>query len=345
MKRLLVVLVLLLISTVPAEAGYKAGIRAARVQDFARAFKEFETLVEQGHSGAQFNLGVMYLHARGVERDFDRAFALFHKAAAQGHSGAMNNIGRLYVEGKQVERDYAKAVRWFRKAAKNHALARNNLAQMYLTGRGVGKDYKKGLFWLLQAARKGHAKSLYEIGIIHDNGLGVVKNREKAIHWISRSAGKGYRKAVNWMARLEMEMREAERKRKIAAVAYSCPQVPRVSWWGDVGHGDIINEVRRKHLRNWSIYAAKWSRHLNGMKETRAAGGGIRLRKSSVDLSSGEFREAGAVGTDVVVLGGADLDRYIVKVTKRIDVHRCLAGKVKTRAVSENMEPVHGTSG
>ena len=129
MKRIVIFLVLVMISTMPAEAGYKTGIRAARVQDFAKALKEFQPLVQQGHSGAQFNLGVMYLHARGVQRSFDRAFDLFHKAAAQGHPGAMNNIGRLYVEGKQIERDYETAVRWFRKAAQNHALARNNLAQ------------------------------------------------------------------------------------------------------------------------------------------------------------------------------------------------------------------------
>ena len=331
MKRLVIFLVLVLVSTMPAAAGYKAGIRAARVQDFARALKEFEPLIRQGHSGAQFNLGVMYLHARGVKRDFDRAFALFHKAAAQGHPGAMNNIGRLYVEGKQVERNYRTAVRWFRKAAENHALARNNLAQMYLTGRGVEKDYEKGLYWLLQAAGKGHAKSQYEIGIIHDNGLGVEKDHEKAVLWISRAADKGYHKAVNWMTRTEHKKREAERKRQIAAIEYSCGEVPRVSWWGDVGHAEIINQVRRKHLRNWSLYASKWSLHLEQMRRTRAAGKGIRMRRSAVDLARGEFREPGAIDDGLVELGGTDLERYIVKVTQRIAVHRCLAREVNMR--------------
>ena len=335
MKRSVIFLVFVLISTMPAAADYKAGIRAARMQDFAKALKEFEPLVQQGHSGAQFNLGVMYLHARGVKRDFDRAFELFHKAAAQGHSGAMNNIARLHVDGKYIERNFATAVRWFRKAAKNHAIARNNLAQMYLTGRGVEKDYKKGLYWLVQAAKKGHAKSQYEIGIIFDNGLGVERDHEKAVRWISRAAGRGYHKAVNWMTKNEHKKRQAERRREISAATYSCGRVPRVSWWGDVGHAEIITEVRRRHLRDWSLYASKWSLHLKHMRQTRAAGKGIRMRRGAVDLTRGEFGEPGAVDDGFVVLGGADLDRYIVEVTKRITVHNCLAQEVKMRPTAK----------
>ena len=324
-KQVIVVLGLLLLMAASADAGYKDGIRAARKQDFAKALSEFTPLVEQGHSGAQFNLGVMYLHGRGVERDIAKALDLFQKAAAQDHPGAMNNIGRLHVEGTGVKQDFAEAVRWFRKAAKRHVLARNNLAQMYLTGRGVEKSDKKALYWLKLAAKKGHAKSQYEIGIMYDNGRGVEEDREEAIRWIQMAAKTNYHKAVAWFRERDREKRAAEKKRRAAGVIYHCPEVPEVSWWGDLTHADIINEVSRKHMRKWSAYLAKWERHLNRIQQMRRERKGIKMRKSAVDLTKGEIREKGAIEEKTVTLGGRDLDRYIVKVKQRITVHHCLA--------------------
>ncbi len=336
LKLVVAVLGLLLLSAVPAGAGFHDGIQAANRKDFAKALAEFEPLAEQGHPGAQFNLGVMYLHGRGVERSLGKAIELFRKAAAQDHAGAMNNIGRLLVEGKGVKQDFAEAVRWFRKAAKKNTIARNNLAQMYLTGRGVEKDYKKALFWLKQAAKSEHAKSEYEIGIMYANGLGVETDPEEAIRWIRKAADGKYQKALAWFREKEREKRKAERKRRAASVTYHCPKVPEVSWWGDVSHADIIDEVARKHLRNWSAYITKWERHLKRMVRMRREGKGIEMRKSAVDLSKGEIREKGAIGEKNVTLGGRDLDRYIVKVKQRITVHQCLAqelaaGRARTK--------------
>ncbi len=338
MKRLVLILGVLAVLAGPALAGYKDGIRAARVQDFDKALKEFEPLVEQGHSGAQFNLGVMYLHGRGVKRDFHKAFELFQKSAAQEHPGAMNNLGRIYLEGKGVDADYDAAYKWFRKAATNHVIARNNLAQMYILGHGVEKNYRKAAYWLGKAAVKGHGKSQYELGVLFFNGLGIDKNEEKGLELIRKAAEKGYHKAVNFLHKYDREKRAEKRKAEIASTRYHCPKIPPVSGWGDVGHGDIINEVSRKHMRNWDAYGNKWGRHLKRMKKTKAEGKGIKMRKSGVDVSMGEFREPGAIGKEHVTLGGADLDSYIVKVTKRINVHKCLALEMSTRQAAKKKE-------
>ena len=332
-KRVVIFVLLLLIAVTPALAGYKEGIRAARAQDFAKALKDFEPLIQQGHSGAQFNMAVMYLHGRGVERNMKKAIKLFFKSAAQEHSGAMNNVGRLYVEGKQVKQDFAEAIRWFRKAAKNHVLARNNLAQMYLTGRGVKKDYGKGLYWLKQAAKKKHAKSEFEIGILYDNGLGVEQDHEEAIRWIQKAADNDYHKAVAWFRRKDQERRAEERKRRAESIIYHCPQIPEVSWWGETSHANIIEEVSRKHQRKWRIYTRKWARYLKRIEETRRQGKGLRMRRNSVDLSKREIRDPAAITELFVTLGGGDLDRYIVKVKQRITVHQCLVQELVARQV------------
>ena len=330
-KRVTLALLLLLIAAAPVLAGYKDGMKAARKQDFAKALRELAPLAEQGHSGAQFAMGVMYMHGRGVKRDTNKALDLFFKAAEQEHPGAMNNVGRLYVDGTSVKKDFAEAVRWFRKAAKKHALARNNLAQMYLTGRGVKMDYKKALYWLKQAAKKGHAKSMFEIGIMYDNGLGIEADHEEAIHWVQRAADKDYRKAASWFRRKKQVKRAEERKRQAESIIYHCPKIPEVSWWGETSHADIITEVSRKHQRNWPAYARKWTRHLQRMRDIRRRGKGVKMRRDSVDLSKGEIRDKTAVTNEFVTLGGTDLDRYIVKVKQRITAHHCLAQETAAR--------------
>jgi len=327
-KRVTIALLLLLITTAPALANFKDGIRAARKQDFATALREFKPLAEQGHSGAQFNMGVMYMHGRGVERNMVKALDLFFKSAEQGFPGAMNNLGRLFVEGKGVEKDFAEAVRWFRKAAKKHVIARNNLAQMYITGRGVEKDYAKALFWLKKAAKKKHAKSEFEIGIIYDNGLGVEKDPEEAIRWIRIAADRGYKKAITWFRRKDQEKRAEERKRRAESIVYHCPRIPEVSWWGKTSHASVVTEVSRKHQRKWATYERKWARHLKRMEKIRRQGKGVRMRRSSVDLSKREIRDPAAITEKFATLGGVDLDRYIVKVKQRITVHKCLAQEI-----------------
>ena len=41
----------------------------------------------------------------------------FRKSAEQGHAGAQSNLGVLYDYGRGVTRDYKEAVEWFRKSA------------------------------------------------------------------------------------------------------------------------------------------------------------------------------------------------------------------------------------
>ena len=81
-------------------------------------------------------------------KKYDKAFAAYEKAANDGHAGAQYNLGTFYIEGKVVPQDYNKAVEWFEKAA-NQGLkdAQFNLAAMYHQGAGVPKDEQKAEYW------------------------------------------------------------------------------------------------------------------------------------------------------------------------------------------------------
>ena len=51
------------------------------------------------------------------QREMDEVLRLWRSAAEQGHAGAQCNLGVMYENGQGVKQDHAEAVRWYRKAA------------------------------------------------------------------------------------------------------------------------------------------------------------------------------------------------------------------------------------
>ena len=73
---------------------------------------------EQGHAGAQFNLGVKYDEGEGVTQKIKARLLRWYRAAAeQGVAKAQYNLGVMYYKGEGVSRDYREALRWYRAAA------------------------------------------------------------------------------------------------------------------------------------------------------------------------------------------------------------------------------------
>jgi hypothetical protein len=135
--------------------------------DPAAAVKWLSKAADQGHTDAQFNLGVMYEDGIGVSQDPHAAVTWYRKAAEQGHAKAQNNLGTLFVNGKGVPQDYHSAAAWFRKAAaQGDVEGEFNLALMYENGTGVPQDQDSAMTWYRVAAKQGHtaAKARVEQG-------------------------------------------------------------------------------------------------------------------------------------------------------------------------------------
>ncbi len=79
-------------------------------QDYAEAVKWYQKAAEQGHAGAQNNLGVCYEYGEGVKQDYAEAVKWYQKAAQQGNVNAMRNLARCYRHGHGVEKNNVKAV-------------------------------------------------------------------------------------------------------------------------------------------------------------------------------------------------------------------------------------------
>jgi TPR repeat protein len=66
-------------------------------QDDAEAARWYRLAAEQGHAGAQFNLGIMFANGRGVGQDDAEAARWYRLAAEQGHADAADALKRLLI--------------------------------------------------------------------------------------------------------------------------------------------------------------------------------------------------------------------------------------------------------
>jgi TPR repeat protein len=77
----------------------------------------FRPLAERGDAVAQYSLGLMYYHGRGVPQDFSETVKWYRKAAEQGDPAASYSIGFIYDSGEGVPQDKAEALKWYSRAA------------------------------------------------------------------------------------------------------------------------------------------------------------------------------------------------------------------------------------
>lgn len=117
---------------------------AYEVKDYARAFRLFKLLAEQGSSEAQAYLGLMYEYGQGVKADLFEAFRFYRSASEQGEAWAQTNLGIAYLNGRGTTKNETEAARWFRRAAlQGKTKAQEALGQMYNQGKGVPKSHKE----------------------------------------------------------------------------------------------------------------------------------------------------------------------------------------------------------
>ena len=130
---------------------------------------ELRRLVEQGDADAQYSLGAMYAHGRGVPEDDAEAVKWLRMAAEQGVAKAQFNLGVMYHLGEGVPEDVVEAVKWYRMAAEQgDADAQSELGFMYANGRGVPEDDAEAVKWYRMAAEQGNADAQYNLGVMYD---------------------------------------------------------------------------------------------------------------------------------------------------------------------------------
>jgi uncharacterized protein len=94
------------------------------------------------------------------EGDYRAAYRGFKRLAQRDHPQAQYQLGMLYLSAKGVEMDVAEGVEWLKRAANGGVyLAANELAQIYLSGRGVAPDEQEAMKWVELATKLAEQNS------------------------------------------------------------------------------------------------------------------------------------------------------------------------------------------
>ena len=91
-----------------------------------KAVRWYELASEQGHAGAQFALGRLFLFNYFGNTDFGKAFKYLYLAADQGYPEAEYYVGEMYQDGKGVKKNEKEALRFYRLAAFHNKINRIN---------------------------------------------------------------------------------------------------------------------------------------------------------------------------------------------------------------------------
>jgi TPR repeat protein len=171
-----------------AEEWLKKGCELRDQESYDEAFVCFMRGIELNphHSELQFMLGSMYEHGDGATQDAAQAVAWYRKAAENGHSGAQFNLGLLYDLGSgqnyrdwlvnpdrvplnEVKQDRTQAIVWYRRAAdQGNSDAQYNLGFLYENGQGVSQDYEQAEHWYRKAADQGNSSAQDKLGTIRE---------------------------------------------------------------------------------------------------------------------------------------------------------------------------------
>ena len=91
----------------------------AKAEELASEEADLRIQATGGNVRAQFVLGYIYYHAKGVAEDSVQAVNWWLMAAKQGHAEAQWELGNAYVRGQGVIRDIATGYAWYSIAADN----------------------------------------------------------------------------------------------------------------------------------------------------------------------------------------------------------------------------------
>lgn len=234
-------------------------------QNLEQAHQLFEAAAAKGDARAQNNLGLLYVRGQGVAQDYDRAAALFEAAATQGLPQAMTNLGVMYENGFGVALNEAQAAALYRQAAgqtdndeislfadprltapqlqpeteaslERLAAAGDPIAQFQLgwvlsqPPNAVSKA-RRAAHWFTQAAQKGHAPAMGNLGLAYLEGRGVIQDYQQARIWLMLASSAGLSEATPLLTQLETRMtadqiRQAQRDAEVIWQTLRAPAQP-----------------------------------------------------------------------------------------------------------------------
>lgn len=196
---------LLLFCSVPAKAGFDAGVLAFENDDFAAALKEFQPLAKAGNVEALAYMGRIY--DEGLEQP-EQAAAWFLKAALKGDAESRTRLAQMYQAGEGVEKNEVLAMEWYAKAAAQG----DDEAQlaMGVDAENVLNDIASAQAWYEKAAAQNNAEAEYRLALILIGDEVVERDVPRAWFLLSLAAENNIDDAEQARDVLELEMEPVE---------------------------------------------------------------------------------------------------------------------------------------
>ena len=181
--------------------------RAEEENEPEKAFALRRECADRGHTPSCCRTAEAYLRGKGVGRSFAGAAYYYKKAAEGGSVEGVFWLGMLYAQNCGVRFSYRTAVKLLTVAAENgYPQGLDTVQQLKERRRRCLLDkvysaacalYHKGeaersTELLIEAARKGHARSMYRLGCHLEYGEGIAEDRSRAAALYRAAAEAGY---------------------------------------------------------------------------------------------------------------------------------------------------------
>lgn len=203
---------------------------ATIAEQFPKLFQTIKERADQGFTGAQTNLGLIYAWGIGVDKDEREACKYFKLAADKGDAIAQTHLGSKYFLGHGVDKDKKESFRYCKLAAdqgnamaqfqlaivldnpyegdmretlkylklaadQGNAKGQSRLSNKYFQGDGVDQDMKKAFKYSKLAADQENADDQYILSRMYTLALGVDKDEKEAFRYCKRAVDQGHWKA------------------------------------------------------------------------------------------------------------------------------------------------------
>ena len=160
------------------------------IQDAAHWYQKAAT---GGDTDAQYALALMHMRGEGVHKDVKKASAMLVTLANEGHAGAQGQLGTLLLtESLDNKLKAREAVTWLKRAKANG----NEDAEYYLILAHVQLTPQESLpeaqlLWLTNGANASDVRKMYLLGMMYRYGAGVHQNLDMAKSYLSKAANAG----------------------------------------------------------------------------------------------------------------------------------------------------------
>jgi len=129
--------------------------------------------------------------------NFAEAEKLWVSIADEGDANAQYALGIMHLKKEAYHSEDTTAFRYLVEAAKKqHVASMFNLGVAYWEGRGVARQPEKALNWWEVAAQRDDAGAQYNLGLAYYIGEGRAQSIPKAVYWVQQAANNGHPQAI-----------------------------------------------------------------------------------------------------------------------------------------------------